>query len=64
MPLSPDDPRVPVHVRIRRSSRDHLEELAAARGYTVSDVLREVFALGLPAYEQRHTARSTPKPTG
>jgi hypothetical protein len=25
-------------------------------------VLREVFTLGLPLYEQRHTARPTPKP--
>jgi hypothetical protein len=64
MACFPDDPRVVVPVRIRRSSRDHLKELAAARGFTVSEVLREVFALGLPAYEQRHIARATPKPTG
>jgi hypothetical protein len=61
MPHFPDDPRVVVPVRIRRSRLLHIKELAAARETTVSEVMREVFTLGLPLYEERRTARSAPK---
>jgi hypothetical protein len=50
-----------------RAARDylarkrHIKELAAARETTVSEVMREVFTLGLPLYEERRTARSAPK---
>jgi hypothetical protein len=46
------DPRVPVTARIRRSSRDRLDEIAAEHdGWGRTEALRHLLALGMAAYD-------------
>jgi hypothetical protein len=59
----PADQRVPVTFRIRRSSRDRVDAIAAAHaGWDRTEALRHLFALGLAAYDAaQHPARPVPK---
>jgi hypothetical protein len=63
MPDAPDDGRVVIQARVLRASAARLDEIAAVRpGWSRSDALRHVLALGLAAYDGR-PAPTAPRPT-
>lgn len=61
MPKTDLDQRIVVPVRIRRSSVARVDAIAAERGLTRSDVLRELLAAGLGTLDAKQ-ARPAPKP--
>jgi hypothetical protein len=50
--MPPPDPRVPVNVRLRRSSRDRVDAIAHEWGWDRATALRTLFALGLRAWDR------------
>lgn len=62
--MDDDDPRDVFPVRLRRSSIAKLNAIAAAHeGWTPSEALRHLLALGLAAYEDPTPRRIRPAPT-
>lgn len=54
VPTTPDDGRVVVQARVLRASATRLDEIAKTRpGWSRSDALRHLLALGLDEYDRR-----------
>lgn len=47
-----EDPREIVNVRLRHSSIEQIDKIAAQMDWTRSQVLRQLFALGMRAWER------------
>jgi hypothetical protein len=47
-----DDPRTPIHLRLRRSSVDQVDTIAQRTGWDRSTTLRTLLAIGLRAWER------------
>lgn len=50
--MTATDPRVPVNLRLRRSSRDRVDAIAGQRGWDRATALRTLLAMGLRAWDR------------